>query len=86
MMNFKQQELIEEFFQILKAGFPEIELINVTPSPEDPNDLWINIAGPQDEDREFEMMDIASERAADILQDHGYLILVMPTRSQAVPA
>ncbi len=32
-------------FQILKADFPEIELISVTPSPDDPNDLWINIIG-----------------------------------------
>jgi hypothetical protein len=88
MMNFKQQELTEEFFQVLKTEFPEIELIDVTPSPEDPNDLWLNITAPSEEEREFEMMDMASGRTADILQEYGYFILVMPTRNHvhAVPA
>ncbi len=36
MMNFKQKELIDTFFQTVKAKFPEIELLDVTESPEDP--------------------------------------------------
>ncbi|MDM8524799.1 hypothetical protein QUF80_15635 [Desulfococcaceae bacterium HSG8] len=85
MMNFKQQELTEEFFKRLKVKFPEIELIDVAPSPEDPGDLWLNITAPEEE-REFELMDMASERTADILQEYGYSILIMPTRNHAVPA
>ncbi|QTA87299.1 hypothetical protein [Desulfonema magnum] len=86
MMNFKQKQLTEEFFQVLKIKFPEVELIDITPSPEDPDDLWLNITAPPEEEREFELMDMASERTADILQEYGYSILVMPTRNQVFHA
>ena len=79
-INFKQQELIDELFQAVKTRFPEVDLINIAESPEDPNDLWINITAPEDEDREFELMDFASDKSMDILMQYGYHMLVMPTR------
>ncbi|MEZ4526970.1 MAG: hypothetical protein R2941_13725 [Desulfobacterales bacterium] len=81
MTNFKQQQLADDFFQSVKSKFPEIQLINITPSPEDPRDLWINITAPDDEDREFELMDWVSEKSADILLEYGYSILVLPSRN-----
>ncbi len=81
MTNFKQQQLADDFFQSVKSKFPEIQLINITPSPEDPRDLWINITAPADEDREFELMDWVSEKSADILLEYGYSILVLPGRN-----
>lgn len=81
MTNFKQQQLADDFFQSVKSKFPEIQLINITPSPEDPRDLWINITAPDDEDREFELMDWVSEKSADILMEYGYSILVLPSRN-----
>ena len=86
MMNFRQEELTREFFQTVREKFPGVELIDVTSSPEDPDDLWINITAPADEESEFDLMDMASLKSADILLEYGYSILIMPTRSHPVPA
>ncbi len=77
MINFKQQQLLDELFQAVKLKFPELEFINVTESPEDPADLLLNVTAPEDEDREIELSEFASQLSTDILQDYRYLILVM---------
>ena len=56
----------------------EVELINVTESPEDPNDLLVNVKAPEDEDREIEMIELAEQKSKDVLLDYGYSILIMP--------
>lgn len=81
MINFKQQELIDRLLQAVKEQYPEVELINVTESPEDPADLLINVTAPDDEDRELELSEFTSQLSTDILQDYGYLILVMPRKN-----
>jgi hypothetical protein len=83
MINFKQEELIEEIFGAVKDKFPEVEFISVTESPEDPADLWINISAPENEDREDELIEFASDKTTDVLLDYGYHMLVMPVRKQA---
>ena len=83
MINFKQEELIDDLLHQVKEKFPEVELIDVTHSPEDPESLWINVIGPEDEDREIELRAFASDKVSDILLDYGYHMLVMPTRSIA---
>ena len=80
-MNLKQQELTDKLFQAVKEKFPEVKLVSVTESPEDPNDLWVNIATPKDEEREIELVEFASEKTTDILLDYGYHISIMPTSS-----
>jgi len=80
MIISKKQELVEELFKNIKVRFPEVELINVTHSPEDPNDLWINITAPEDEDREIALTEYASELETDILLKFGVLLMIMPTR------
>ncbi len=85
MINFKQQELIDELLHAVKTKFPEVEFLNVTESPEDPADLLLNITAPEDEDREIELSEFTSQLSTDILQDYGYLILVMP-RHDGKPA
>ena len=86
MINFKQKQLADEFFKKVRQRFPEIELIDISPSPEDPRELWINITSPPDEYREFELMDMVSEISADILSDYGYPILVHSTTPLAIGA
>lgn len=81
MINFKQKELVDKLFQAVKEKYPEIEFISVTEGPEDPADLWINVTAPEDEDREIELSQFANQVSADILQDYGYLIFVMPRRN-----
>lgn len=76
MFNEKQIELSYMLFERLKSEFPEIELVSVTETAYNPNDIWVNIIMPSDEDREFEMREIAAEISADILSDYGYVILI----------
>jgi hypothetical protein len=81
MINFKQEELIKELVKDIEKKFPEVEFINITPSPENPNELWINMRVPDDEDREFELVEFSSNKTMDILLEYGYHFLVMPTRN-----
>jgi hypothetical protein len=80
MINFKQEELAQELFSVLKNRFPEIGLINVTESPANYSDVWVNITAPQDEDREIELIELAGEKTTDILLDYGYYISIMTRR------
>ncbi len=86
MINFKQQQLLDELFQAVKTKFPEVEFLNVTESPEDPADLLLNVTAPEDEDREIELSEFTSQLSTDILQDYGYLILVMTRRNGKLAA
>lgn len=84
MMNFKQKDLIEKLLEAVKSNFPEVQLLSITESPEDPNDLWVNITAPADEDREIALLEFASEKEFDILESYGYQITLMPTRNYAM--
>lgn len=64
----------------IRERYPEVELIKVVESAENPSTLWIRVTAPEDEEREIEMREFASEKVADILLDYGYHMLVMPTR------
>lgn len=80
MINFKQEELIDALMQDIKARYPEVELIKVMESAENPSTLWVKVTAPEDEEREIEMREFASGKVADILLDYGYHMLVMPMR------
>ncbi len=79
-INFKQKELIDGLVEDLKEKFPEVRFVDITESPEDPNDLWINVTKMKDEDRLLELIDFCGEKSTDILMDYGYHMLVMPIR------
>ncbi|OQX18348.1 MAG: hypothetical protein BWK80_38300 [Desulfobacteraceae bacterium IS3] len=79
-INFKQQELIDGLVEALKEKFPEVRFVDVTESPENPNDLWINVTKVKDDDRFIELTDFCGEKSTDILMDYGYHMLVMPIR------
>ncbi|HLC15279.1 MAG TPA: hypothetical protein VJL89_03525 [Thermodesulfovibrionia bacterium] len=83
-INFKQEELINKLINTVKNKYPEIELINVTESPEDPESLWINVTAPKDEDKEIELREFASDKTTDILLDYGYHMLIMPTHKKVL--
>ncbi len=76
MINFKQRELSQVLFDKLQARFPEVELVNIIESPENPNHIWVNIIMPDDEDREVEVYEEAGKISTDILMDYGYLIII----------
>ena len=81
MINFKQKELINNLIQTVQKKFPEIQLVNITESPEDPSDLWVNIIFPEDENRKIELMEYAANLETDILLDYGYHIMLMPANN-----
>lgn len=83
MINFKQEELIEEVVNYVREKFPEVRFIGISESPEDPADLWIRVTAPEDEDRELELTEYACDKTMDILLDYGYHMLVMPTHQAA---
>jgi len=85
-MNLRQQQLVHELFDAVQAQFPEITLLNVSSSPENPQDIWVNVAAPNDDVREGALLDLASERSLEILLEHGYSILIMPEHHQALAA
>lgn len=80
MINVKQEELIKELFDSVKTEFPDVEFVSVTESPENPNDLWVNVTRPKDEDTEIELIEFVGNKSTDILLDFGYHILVMPIK------
>jgi len=77
-MNVKQKELIDDLYQSTKQRFPEIDLINITNSPENSEEIWINVTSPN-EQLEDELIVFSAEKSTDILLDYGYQILVMPS-------
>ena len=78
MINFKQKELCDEIFDKLHLKYPSIILSNITQSPENPEDIWIYVSYPEDEDLQIEMGEYSSNLAMDILLKYGYSIMVLP--------
>ncbi|MFQ5627725.1 MAG: hypothetical protein ACE5I1_03115 [bacterium] len=76
MINFKQQELSEMLFDKLKIKFPELDLIDITESPENPNHVLVNIIIPDDDDKEIAIRKRAGKISTDILMKYGYLIMI----------
>lgn len=78
MPNFKQHELHERLLTDIRARFPEVEHLYTMPSPESPNELWIHVTAPADEEREIALLEYCGEKAMDIQLDYGYPMLVLP--------
>jgi len=86
MINFKQEELIEQLVNHIRAKYPEVKLIEVTESPEDSDSLWLIVTAPKDEDRESELITYSADKSMDILLDYGYHMLVMPAHETGFEA
>jgi len=67
-------------YNVIREKFPETEFISVNEGHENPNDLWMNITAPADEDREDELIEFVGDKDTDILIDYGYYILAMPIK------
>ncbi|MDM8525702.1 hypothetical protein QUF80_20210 [Desulfococcaceae bacterium HSG8] len=81
MINFKQEELIEELVRTVREKFPETDLIEIRESSENPNTLWIRMTAPEDEEREADLREFSADKCTDILCDYGYHMLVLPALS-----
>jgi hypothetical protein len=76
MMNLKERELSNQLFTTLKQQFPEIDLVEIVESPVQADSIRVRLIMPEDEEREIEMREKASEISTDILLDYGYHILI----------
>jgi hypothetical protein len=86
MINFKQQELSQQLFERLQERFPEIELLSVAESPENPQNLWVTILMPEDEDRELALREMAGDLSMDLLLTFGYHITIRAAARKASSA
>jgi hypothetical protein len=77
-LNHKQEELIAQLVKDIEEKFPEVKFVEVGPSPESENTLWLDFTKPDDEDRLAALIEYASDRAMDILLDYGYHFVVLP--------
>jgi hypothetical protein len=78
-INFKQQQLLEELFNRVKGKFPEIYFHNIIPNPEDPDHALFQVINDMNEIRLDELREYSSDLEADILQEYGYFISIMPS-------
>ena len=83
-MNYKQEQLVKELFDNVKLKYPEIVFKDLSVSPDDPDNIWINIIADMKEDREMEMMHFCSSLECEIEEKFGYAISVMPNNPSLV--
>ena len=82
MLTLKQEELIKKLIKEVQKKFPDVKFININRSPENPDDIWVNVTAPETEEREFELREFAADKSMDILLDYGYHISIMPNRNE----
>lgn len=78
MLNLKQGELAQKLMDEVQKRFPEVELVNIVPGPENPSEIWIRVTAPEDEDREIELTEFSADKGMDILLNYGYHFLIIP--------
>ena len=72
MIEFKENELSHQLFETLQQQFPELELVEILESPVYRDSIWVRLIMPDDDDREIEIREVASELSTDILLNYGY--------------
>jgi len=78
MLNHKQLELGEQLFADLHKRFPKIELVDISESLLNPQNIWVNIRVSIDDDIWIDLHETASDLSMDILLDYGYHITINP--------
>lgn len=72
MITEERLRLAQELFAKIQARFPEISLEKIRQSPEHPDDTWLYVIAPMDEEREMEMSAYAAELETDLLIEYDY--------------
>ncbi|MBM2815036.1 MAG: hypothetical protein HW421_1798 [Ignavibacteria bacterium] len=83
-INHKQQQLMDELLEKVKLRYPEIVFKDLQFSPDDPEQIWINVVADMDEDKEIEMRSYSASLETDILLGYGYAISIMPENPNRV--
>lgn len=82
MTNKKIITLSKKLVNDVKKKYPEVEFLNVVPSLEGQHIYWVNAILPGSEELDMEIGRYSSEISANILEEHGYLLLLMPQNPQ----
>lgn len=82
MMNFKQEEVLQNIIATLKEKFPEIHLISVEEL--NPHSFWVTINDLSDEDEQFALDDLMAELTTDALIDYGVNFQFVPAKTAKV--
>ncbi|TAE20760.1 MAG: hypothetical protein EAZ92_17695 [Candidatus Kapaibacterium sp.] len=86
MITEERLRLAQELFAKIQARYPEISLGRIRQSPEHPDDTWLYVIAPMDEDREMEMFGYAAELESDLLIEYDYHFCTMPQNPTLVAA
>jgi len=75
-MNYKKEELIDQFVETVKKRFPELEFMKITDGADDPDDVWVHFIVPDDEDKMTEVSEFTGYLTSDLLIEFGWLIII----------
>jgi len=84
MMNFKQEEVLNNIITKLQEKFPEVRLVNIQELRS--NMFWVTLIEPDDEDRQIELEELQGELATDALMDYGFSFRFVPASLKKVAA
>jgi hypothetical protein len=70
MITEERLRLAQELFAKIQAHYPEISLEKIRQSPEHPDDTWLYVIAPMEEDREMEMSAYAAHLESDLLVEY----------------
>jgi hypothetical protein len=79
-INFRQEELLEKLFRSVKKKFPEIDFVDLSQNPKDPEHIFVHVTAPEYEDREIALKEYAAEKSTDMLQKYGWYISIIPDK------
>ena len=82
MINFKQEEVLQNIIKKLQEKFPEIELISIEEIG--PNSFWVGLIEPSDEDQQLELDDLQAKLGTDALMDYGINFHFVPANGDVV--
>lgn len=84
-MNIQNQKHAEAMAQELKLKFPDIMITGVVPSATDPNDAWIRVVYPENEEREMQIRFYAAKLSGDYLDKYGTHIVPLSGHAPTAP-
>jgi hypothetical protein len=85
MINFKQLELANQMYETLYQRYPDVELVNVVESGVYPDHLWVRLRMPTEEEKNWEVRQLAGEISIDLLTQYGYHITILSVATPKSP-
>jgi hypothetical protein len=77
-VNHKQAELLSRLFEQVQERFPSLERQEISRSPEDSEHIFLYVHAPLSEDEEVDFINFTGDLEADIFQETGYRLSLMP--------